>query len=193
MFQVQVILIFYNKHRINVLYQFAYFKGIEESLEVCNDDDVMPVVAAVSLKKDVACQTEVVTTIEVGCKTVKVDSACQMEMLEVKETCCETDLSGFDIIEMKKEIEEMRSRIYNLIEEIQQLRKQLDIHTLSKLALEENNHLLKFYTGAYHYKPFVIWIQESIIGVFEALFNLTSKYLSPGTKLSKFSAFMMIF
>ena len=55
-------------------------------------------------------------------------------MLEVKEACCETDLSGFYIIETKKEIEEMQSRIYNLMEEIQQLKKQLDIHTLSKLA-----------------------------------------------------------
>ena len=133
----------------------------------------MPV-ATVSLKKDVACQTE---ANEVGSKTVKVDAACQMEMLEVKEACCETDLYGFDVIEMKKEIEEMKSRIYNLMEEIQQLRKQLDVQTLSKNALEENNHLLKFYTGiilVYHYrKPFVICILESMISVFLRLYSIS--------------------
>ena len=33
------------------------------------------------------------------------EGACQTELSKVKEACCETDLSRFDVIEMKKETE----------------------------------------------------------------------------------------
>ena len=61
-----------------------------ESLQVCNDDHVLPV-DAVSLMKGCGLSNEVVNTCEDGSKTVKVDGACETEMLEVKEACCETD------------------------------------------------------------------------------------------------------
>ena len=72
------------------------------------------------------------------------DVGCEMECCNV---VCETDLSGHDIIELEKEIEEMRLNMYGLRKDIEELKRELGVRTLSENALKESNKLLKFYTG----------------------------------------------
>ena len=72
------------------------------------------------------------------------DVGCETECCNV---VCETDLSGDDIIKLEKEIEEMRLNMYGLRKDIEELKRELGVRTLSENALKESNRLLKFYTG----------------------------------------------
>ena len=91
------------------------------------------------------CQTELsgkdidglITLVEKSVRNV--DDCCSVG--------CETDLTGYDIIKVQKEIEEMCLKMYDLRNDIEQLKRQLDMRTLSENALRTSNKLLKFYTG----------------------------------------------
>lgn len=73
-----------------------------------------------------------------------VDVGCETDCCNV---ACETDLSGHDIIKLEKEIEEMHLNMYGLKKDIEELKRELDVRTLSENALKKSNKLLKFYTG----------------------------------------------
>ena len=72
------------------------------------------------------------------------DVGCETECCNV---VCETDLSGDGIIKLQNEIEEMRLNMYGLRKDIEELKRELGVRTLSENALKESNKLLKFYTG----------------------------------------------
>ena len=98
---------------------------------------------------DVECQTELSGEYIDGLveqNSRSVDLVCETD-------CCsvgiETDLSGHDVVKLQKEVEEMRLKMYDLRNDIERLKRELGVRTLSQNALQTSNKLLKFYTGSY--------------------------------------------